>query len=121
MLDPNEMYRLIVKALHEPDEEEYTTNQKQVIYEIRECDYIPSLLNYKALILCQPFHSAIGDMLNMIDTQIDYLQSLKLLHVLEEIQVEIEGLRALDINKKEHVYGYGCKLHEDDPEIIHKL
>lgn len=19
------------------------------------------------------------------------------------------------------VYGYGCKLHEDDPEIIHKL
>lgn len=120
MLDPYEMNRLIVKALHEPDEEEYTTNQKRVLYEIRECDYIPSLLNYKALILCQPFHSAIGDMLNMIDTQIDYLQSIKLLHVLEEIQVEIEGLRALDINKKEHVYGYGCKLHEDDPESIHR-
>ena len=51
MLDPNEMNRLIVKALHEPDEEEYTTNQKRVIYEIRECDYIPYLLNYKALIL----------------------------------------------------------------------
>lgn len=23
--------------------------------------------------------------------------------------------------EKEHVYMYGCKLHEDDPEIIHEI
>lgn len=26
-----------------------------------------------------------------------------------------------DSKEKEHVYGYGCKLHEDDPEIIHEI
>ena len=27
----------------------------------------------------------------------------------------------VNLMKKEHVYMYGCKLHEDDPEIIHEI
>lgn len=85
MINVDEMQILIVKALHEPDEEEITPNQKRVIYEIIECEDIPLLLQYKAVVLCQPFHSFIGDILNMIDTQIDYLQSKKKIEYLELI------------------------------------
>lgn len=99
MLEPDEMEKLIIDALLEYDENSPSESQRKVLYEITECDYIPYLLRYKVIVLTQPFHPFIGDILNMIDTQREYLQSERQLDVLEDIDVKIEGIYSINPNK----------------------
>lgn len=83
MLDIDEMNELIIKVLQE---EEQTENCTRVINNIIECDYIPFLIRYKAIVLQQEFNQEnTHKLLNMIDTQIQYLTSKKQLDYLESI------------------------------------
>lgn len=83
MLDFDEMNELIIKVLQE---EEQTENCTRVINNIIGCDYIPFLIRYKAIVLQQEFNQEnTHKLLNMIDTQIQYITSKKQLEYLDVI------------------------------------
>lgn len=95
MLDLDEMNELIIKVLQE---EEQTENCTRVINNIIKCDYIPFLIRYKSIVLQQEFNQEnTHKLLNMIDTQIQYITSKNQLKYLKSIS---RTLYSIDIDQK---------------------